>query len=113
MTADPITTAIVAQIDRLQTERRAIDDKIAALELAYETLVPGGANGTNGHAKPSRKRPARRTRDVDGVDKTLAFLRERTSATSIAQVARHFRCTRPAAMQRLVELLRRGVVERV
>lgn len=97
----------VRQIDRLQAERRVLDEKIAALSLAYET-VEGQQPATRRRAVTSKRR-----RDYDGVSKVLAFLREHKQAASVTMVRRETKCSGPAALARLRALIKAGQAERV
>lgn len=102
MTTD-IATAIATALHQLREERKTIDDRIAALELAHETL--GG--------KVATPKARARGRDAGGADKVRAFLVERDKPTTTAQVSRAMRCSRLAAAGRLLKLVKLGQAVRL
>jgi len=125
---DETMATFLAKIDELTRERRAIDDKLAALDLAYEALYGTApprelAAGIVGEVavKPRRKRErktvarytAERTNDRRWRSKTLAELAGRKRAADIATLAKATGCTPKAMQVRLSRLAKDGVVERV
>jgi hypothetical protein len=96
---------IRAAIARLTTERKRLDDKIAALELALETWGDEG--------RPKKKfRPHGLNRN--GNAETLEFLRSRGGKpTTLTQMAREGRCSRAAASVRARFLVKAGHVKHV
>lgn len=111
---EQMVSTIKTMLDKLRTEKvefnRAIDERIAAAELMYETF--GGAKSES----TARKHVGRRGMRIDrqGASKTYAFLKERgDKATTPAMVARKFNISSEAASQRLLNLLKSGQVARI
>lgn len=76
-------------IKKLLEEKKILDYKIKALQLA-KTLL--------GH---------------DGKGNTIQFVKSRGKPTTVAQVAKHFKITTGAANQRLLVAHKKGALERV
>lgn len=111
---DEFLKTVIEAIDNLQAERKAIDDKIAALELAYETISGGKPTTSAVKVKAKRKMAKKEiTRDMKALDKTLAFVAERKRPTTVDAVANKFGIDQGAANQRLLALGRLHKVERV
>jgi hypothetical protein len=104
-----IIDQIIKAIASLKSERKDLDDKIAALELAHETLGGGDMPAEMPKAKPSK----RRRRDVDGLSKTLSLVNELGKPLTANRVARELRCTPVAARVRLLRLVDSKQVQRV
>lgn len=113
--------AILELIDRLRVERKtvtkALDDKIAGLEIAYEALTgkaPPAESTEEGETPIKKARRVRRFKvDRQATEKTFAFVQERGKPTSVAQVARHFHISNAAAIQRCLKLTKLGRFKRV
>lgn len=118
---DQFLKMIIDAMDKLQAEKKVIDNKIASLELTYETLVghkpdPKAVARKPRAARVRGSRPGRksdRRLDPKAIARTLAFLQERKRAVTIDVVAGKFGITREAALQRLIKLVKLGNVERV
>ena len=111
--------AISDMLARLRGElaeyTKATENKIAALELAHETLT--GAKTESAPAKRiTRVKTGRRGMRIDrkSGEKTFAFLKERgEKPTTVAMVARKFNITPEAASQRMLNLHKAGQIARV
>lgn len=118
-------------LNKLRQEKaefnRTIDERIAALEISYETFTgeKPPAFEDDGKKVPRRRvnrgaqRPAKTGRrgmriDRQGAAKTYAFLQERgEKPTTPKMVARKFNISPEAASQRLLNLYNAGKVARV
>jgi hypothetical protein len=101
-----ITTEISKALAVLKADRATIDDRIAALELAIETL--GGAT-----VQPRKVRRTRKRRDASASVSTGAWLSGRGKPASISQVARALGCSNTAAGIRLMRLVESGKARRI
>ena len=130
MSEDKLLEQFISRIYLLQRERKEIDEKIAALELAYETLTghsppkhatskvtavraPAVAPVIKKTTAVSKPKPKKYALDKNARGKMLMFLQERKRPVTVDAVMSRFNIKRSAANQRLIALLREGKVERV
>lgn len=111
MSETQLLAYFIAQIEKLQNDRKIIDDKIAALNLAYETMSGGQPVRTK--RAVANKTVRRLRRDTDGSAKVLSFLRDRRQPAGIPQITRELRCSAAAASARLRALMAAGNVKRI
>lgn len=124
---EQIVQMIREGIVRLRNEQaefnKATDDKIAALELSYETFTGEKLPKSVLVGKPTVKtehprtgRGGRRGMKIDrqAIEKTVAFLQERgDKPTTISMLQRKFNITAGAATQRCLKAQKLGMAERV
>jgi len=125
---EQMVQTIREHIERLRTEQaefnKLTSDKIAALEITYETFtgekMPAAeASNSNGHSHKTSKRDGRGGRrgmkiDRQAIEKTVAFLQERgDKPTTVSMLARKFNITTGAATQRFLKAGKLGMARRV
>lgn len=110
---DRVLRIFVKKIDELTSQRKKLDDQIAAMALAYESIA--GSPLESFEDRPvERKNGKARTLDKASREKTLAFLRERIGKpTTTNTIARQFKITKEAASQRCGVLVKSGLVRRI
>jgi regulator of extracellular matrix RemA (YlzA/DUF370 family) len=115
--------AISDMLARLRGEMteyiKATENKIAALELAHETLT-GVKSVASPSASPVKRitnvKTGRRGMRIDrkSGEKTFAFIKERgDKITTVPMVARKFNITPEAASQRMLNLHKAGQIARI
>lgn len=118
---EQMVQTIREHIERLRAEQKTTDEKIAALEITYETftgekLPVSVATGTDKPARTPRARGGRRGMKIDrqAIEKTVAFFQERgDKPTTISMLARKFNITTGAATQRALKAQKLGMAKRV
>lgn len=125
---DKTLETLATRITELEQERKSIDEKLGALNIAYEAIsgtkhkvrVKRVVETTTSEEKPTAPKPRKRRSpekprrlDKKANEKTLAFIKSRKRPVEPHAVASFFRITDAAAIQRLLTLTDQGELVRV
>lgn len=112
--ADDFLALVVTKMDELQAERAKIDEQLASLSLAYETIA-GEALVREIEPTPREARRTKRKLDPDAIAKTRAYVQAPPHKGHItpSRAARAMKCSEGAAYTRLAALVKSGELRRI
>lgn len=104
---DRILRIFVNKLDELKLQKKAIENQIEAISIAYESM---GGSVTNGVSR--KKKRIKADRKWEG--KTIAYFQDnKDKSLSLNQLSRNFNITKAAASQRCILLVKAKKIVRV